>query len=153
MHLEIQSDSNAFRLWLVGMINTMLIQLWYSGVAVCSDPGTPAGATLTANNDGFYINATVTFTCSRDGFGFNATNLSTMTLKCISTDGGVTANWTMATPSECEGSIPRYTVKPVCNDHLYSKNLLAVIYSVMFFNEDWRYQFTLANNFCLLELI
>ena len=23
----------------------------------------------------------------------------------------------------------------------------------MCFNEDWRYQFTLANNFCLLELI
>ena len=26
-------------------------------------------------------------------------------------------------------------------------------YSVMCFNEDWRYQFTLANNFCLLGLI
>ena len=23
----------------------------------------------------------------------------------------------------------------------------------MCFNEDWRYQFTIANNFCLLELI
>ena len=23
----------------------------------------------------------------------------------------------------------------------------------MYFNEDWRYQFTLANNVCLLELI
>ena len=31
--------------------------------------------------------------------------------------------------------------------------LLPVIYSVMCFNEDWMYQVTLANNFCLLELI
>ena len=33
--------------------------------------------------------------------------------------------------------------------------LLPVIYSesVMCFNEDWRYQFTLDNNVCLLELI
>ena len=48
-----------------------------------------------------------------------------------------------------------YTVKPVYNDHLYNK-----IYYLWFiqlpgkcFNEDWMYQFTLANNFCLLELI
>ena len=33
------------------------------------------------------------------------------------------------------------------------KELLPVIYSVMCFNENWRYQFTLANSFCLLELI
>ena len=33
------------------------------------------------------------------------------------------------------------------------QNLLPVIYSVMCFNKDWRYQFTLANNFCLLGLI
>ena len=33
------------------------------------------------------------------------------------------------------------TVKPACNDHLNNK-----------INEDWRYQFTLANNFCPLEL-
>ena len=46
-----------------------------------------------------------------------------------------------------------YTVKPVCNDHLYNKIFLPVIYLVIRFNEDWRYQFTLANNFCLLELI
>ena len=39
------------------------------------------------------------------------------------------------------------TVKPVCNDHLSDK-----IY-YLWFIEDWRYQFTLANNFCLLELI
>ena len=45
------------------------------------------------------------------------------------------------------------TVKPVCNDHLCNKNLLPVIYSVICFNEDWMYQFTLANNFCLLEPI
>ena len=43
------------------------------------------------------------------------------------------------------------TVKPVCNDHLYYK--LPVIYSVMCFNGDWRYHFTLVNNSCLLELI
>ena len=46
----------------------------------------------------------------------------------------------------------RDTVKPVCNDHLYDI-VLPVVYSVMCFNEDWRYQFTRANNFCLLELI
>ena len=46
------------------------------------------------------------------------------------------------------------TVKPVCNDHLYYKIYsLPVINSVMRFNEDWRYQFPLANNLCLLELI
>ena len=27
------------------------------------------------------------------------------------------------------------------------------MYSIMCFNEDWRYQFTLAKNVCLLELI
>ena len=43
------------------------------------------------------------------------------------------------------------TVKPVCNDHLCDK--IYVIYSVMCFNGDWRYQFTVANNFCLMELI
>ena len=30
---------------------------------------------------------------------------------------------------------------------------LPLIYLVMCFNEDWRYPFTLANSFCLLELI
>ena len=43
------------------------------------------------------------------------------------------------------------TVKPIYNDHLY--NLLPVIDSVMCFNEDWRYQFTFANNLCILEFI
>ena len=33
------------------------------------------------------------------------------------------------------------------------KKLLPVFYSVMRFNEDWRCQYTLANNFCLLKLI
>ena len=47
----------------------------------------------------------------------------------------------------------KYTVKPVCNDHLYDKIYYLFFYSVMCFNEDWRYQFTFANNFCLLELI
>ena len=28
-----------------------------------------------------------------------------------------------------------------------------MIYLVMYFNKDWRYQFTPANSFCLLELI
>ena len=47
-----------------------------------------------------------------------------------------------------------YTVKPVCNDHLYNKiYLLPMICSVMCLNQDWRYQFTLVNNICLLELI
>ena len=44
------------------------------------------------------------------------------------------------------------TVKPVWNNHLY-KNLFPVIYSIMCFTEDWRYQFTLASNVCFLELI
>ena len=47
----------------------------------------------------------------------------------------------------------RNIVKPVYNDHLCKKNVLPVIYLVMCFNEDLRYQNTLANNFCLLELI
>ena len=34
-----------------------------------------------------------------------------------------------------------------------NNNLSTVIYSVMRFNEDWKYQFTLANNVCLLEHI
>ena len=47
-----------------------------------------------------------------------------------------------------------YTVEPVCNDHHYDKiNSLFVIYSVMCFNKDRRYQFTVANNVCLMELI
>ena len=45
------------------------------------------------------------------------------------------------------------TVQPVYNDRLYNKILSPVIFSVMRFNEDWRYQFTLAHNVCLLELI
>ena len=32
-------------------------------------------------------------------------------------------------------------------------NILPLVYSVMCFNEDWKYQLILANNFCLLELI
>ena len=44
------------------------------------------------------------------------------------------------------------TVKPVCNDHLYNE-IYNVIYSIMWFNDDRRYQFTRANNLCLLELI
>ena len=32
-------------------------------------------------------------------------------------------------------------------------NSLPVIYSVMCFNEDWRYEFTLAKNVCLLDHI
>ena len=46
-----------------------------------------------------------------------------------------------------------YTVQPVCNDHLYNKIYYLFFFPVMHFNDDWRYQFTLANNFCLLELI
>ena len=38
--------------------------------------------------------------------------------------------------------------RPMCE----LRYLLPVIYSVICFNEDWRYQFTRANNFCLLEL-
>ena len=40
------------------------------------------------------------------------------------------------------------TVKkvPVFNDHFY--NVLPVIDSVMYFDGDWRFQFTLANNLC-----
>ena len=33
------------------------------------------------------------------------------------------------------------------------QDLLPMINSVMCFNEDWKYQFILANKFCLLELI
>ena len=44
------------------------------------------------------------------------------------------------------------SMKPVCNDHLCNKILFLVIYSEMRFNEDWIYQLTLANNFCLQEL-
>ena len=45
------------------------------------------------------------------------------------------------------------TMKPVYNDHLYNKMYYHLIDSVMCLNEDWMNQFTLANDFCLLELI
>ena len=44
------------------------------------------------------------------------------------------------------------TVKTVCNDDLYDK-IYYLSFSVMGSNEDWKYQFTLANSVCLLELI
>ena len=67
-------------------------------------------------------------------------------------------NFNTTTTKQCTTKLCVYpmvcgTVKPVYNDHLYNKILSPVIYSVMRFNEDWRYQFTLANNICLLELI
>ena len=36
---------------------------------------------------------------------------------------------------------------------IHQYNVLPLIYSAMCFNEDWRYRFTLANDFCHLELI
>ena len=45
------------------------------------------------------------------------------------------------------------TVKPVFNDHLYYIFYYLWFIHLMCFNEDWRCQSTLTNNFCLLELI